>query len=243
MSKDNFSKQADLYAKYRPQYPVDLYNIIFSRCLNYDKAWDVATGNGQAAVVLADKFKLVEASDISSKQIEHAVPKSNIHYSIQNANTSLFENQSFDLITVAQALHWFDLNKFFKEVNRTIKKGGVFAAWCYGLNSVNKEIDQLTFHLYQDIVGSYWDKERRHIEQQYKSIPFPWEMESAQFNYTLDLSADEYIGYLSTWSSVLHYINQNKSNPLALVENQIREKWGNKPRQVNFPIHLKLVCL
>lgn len=243
MSKDNFSKQADLYAKYRPQYPNELYQFIYAKCLAFDCAWDVATGNGQAALELASKFSRVEATDISSNQIENAKSKSNIHYSLQNANDSNFEKESFNLITVAQALHWFNFEKFFNEVNRTLKKGGVFAAWCYGLNSVDSSIDQSTLHFYENIVGPFWDKERKHIENKYDSIPFPWKMTDVQFNYGIDFLVDEYLGYLSTWSSVQHYISKNNLNPITLIENEIREKWGNKPRPVNFPIHLKLVCL
>lgn len=243
MSKDNFSKQADLYAKYRPQYPVGLYDFIYKHCAHFDNAWDVATGNGQAAFVLAQKFNRVEATDISAKQIEKATLRSNIHYSVRSAEQSNFINKSFDLITVAQALHWFDFPLFFAEVERTLKKGGVFATWCYGLNSVTPEIDALTLHFYQNIIGAYWDKERKHIENKYNSIPFPWSMKDAQFTYSIEFSADEYLGYLSTWSSVQHYIKKNNNNPIDLIENELREKWGNKSKQVNFPIHMKLVCL
>jgi ubiquinone/menaquinone biosynthesis C-methylase UbiE len=242
--KDNFSRQADLYAKYRPEYPDELYQFIFSKIKNFDTAWDCATGNGQAAKVLAEHFSHIEATDISAKQIENAFPLNNIHYTVQIAEKTSFENHSFDLITVAQALHWFKFDDFFIEVKRVLKPDGIFAAWCYGLNSVNPEIDEITQHFYRDIVGPFWDKERVHIEKKYESIAFPFpEIISRDFHYHTEWSAEEYLGYLSTWSSVQHYIKNENSNPIELISQSIIDKWGRNKRTVIFPIHLKLVCL
>lgn len=242
--KDNFSRQAGLYAKYRPEYPDELYDFVFSKVKNFDIAWDCATGNGQVAKVLAEYFTAVEATDISAKQIENAFPANNIHYAVQIAEKTSFRDQSFDLITVGQALHWFSFDDFFKEVKRVVKPGGVFAAWCYGLNSVNPEIDKITQHFYRDIVGPFWDKERVHIEKKYESITFPFpEIITRDFYYNVEWSAEEYLGYMSSWSSVQHYIKNKNTNPIELISQSIIDKWGSNKRKVTFPIHLKLVCL
>ncbi|MCX6182595.1 MAG: class I SAM-dependent methyltransferase [Bacteroidetes bacterium] len=243
-NKDNFSQQAELYAKYRPQYPDELYEFIFSKVKHFDSAWDCATGNGQVAKVLSNHFTLVEATDISAKQIENAFLEGNIHYAVQIAEKTFFKNQSFDLITVGQALHWFNFDEFFNEVKRILKAEGVFAAWCYGLNTVHPEIDAITQHFYQEIVGPFWDKERTHIEKKYESITFPFqEITSKDFNYKVEWTADEYLGYLSTWSSVQHFIKIKNSNPIELISQELIDKWGMNKRTVTFPIHLKLVCL
>jgi len=242
--KDNFSNQAHLYAKYRPEYPDELYEFIFSKVQHFSSVWDCATGNGQVASVLAKYFSQVEATDISAKQIENAFTADNIHYAVQFAEKTDFQNQSFDLITVGQALHWFQLDDFFNEVKRVLKPDGVFTAWCYGLNSVNPEIDEITRYFYHNIVGPFWDKERMHIEKKYESISFPFpEIVTRHFHYKAEWTADEYLGYLSTWSSVQHYIKNKNTNPVELISKRIIDQWGSNKRMVLFPIHLKLVCL
>ena len=131
MAKDLFSKQADLYARYRPTYPKQLYEYIFTFVKEKNTAWDCATGNGQAAVVLADYFTKVIASDISAAQIERAIPKKNIEYIVCPAESTPFEENTFDLVTVAQAYHWIKWKEFKKEVMRVCKPGAVIAAWMY----------------------------------------------------------------------------------------------------------------
>lgn len=241
MSKDNFSKQADIYVKYRPQYPEELFKFIYELTNHRHLALDVATGNGQAALHLAEYFDKVEAIDSSEKQIANATLKSNLHYSIQKAEKTNFDDHSFDLITVAQALHWFNFDLFFTEIDRLLKPNAVFCAWCYGLNSVNQEVDRIVLHFYESIVGPFWDKERKHIELKYNSIPFPWTMKSKDFNYTTLYSANDFIGYLNTWSSVQHYIKQEGINPVDLIKNDLMAAWGEKELPVNFPIHLKWI--
>ncbi len=243
MSKDNFSKQANIYAKYRPQYPAELFEFIFSRVNTFDCAIDMATGNGQAAIILAKKFNTILANDLSQKQIDSAVSTNNIEYSVQKAENTTYPNHCADLITVAQALHWFDFTKFFTEVTRLLKPQGTFVAWCYGLNSVNKEVDEITKDFYTNIVGPFWDAERKHIENNYRSIPFPWKMEEKQFFYNVNWTLEEYLGYLSSWSSVQHYKNKMGSDPILDIEKKLKIVWINKALKVTFPIHLNLVCL
>ena len=153
--KDNFSKDSHLYAKYRPTYPSALFTYIISLLETKDQAWDCATGNGQVATQLAKEFQVVEATDISASQVEQAPKLAHIHYTIQPAEQTKFEKDQFDLITVAQAIHWFDFEKFYAEVNRTLQPNGILAVIGYGLLSISPELDLIIHHFYNDIIGAY----------------------------------------------------------------------------------------
>jgi ubiquinone/menaquinone biosynthesis C-methylase UbiE len=133
MAKDLFSKQAALYAKYRPFYPAALIDYILSFVERKQTAWDCATGNGQAALLYADQFKKIFATGISEKQIAQATAHPKISYSISEAERTTFADNSFDLITVSQAYHWFQFDAFFTEATRVGKNGCIVAAWGYKL--------------------------------------------------------------------------------------------------------------
>jgi len=109
--KDNFSKVSQRYAQFRPQYPKEIFDYLSSIVTNHDVAWDAATGNGQVARGLSSNFKMVEATDISEKQIQHAFQADNIHYSVEPAEHTSFPNDKFDLITIGQAIHWFHFDE------------------------------------------------------------------------------------------------------------------------------------
>lgn len=173
--KDNFSTQSADYAIYRPTYPQALYDYLFDMVKNKETAWDCATGNGQVARVLAQHFDAVYATDISENQLKNALKLPNITYKVEPAEQISVENNSFDLITVAQAIHWFNFEAFYGEVKRTLKPDGLFAVIGYGLMVIDKKVDAAVHKLYEDILGKYWDSERRYIEEGYKTIPFPFE--------------------------------------------------------------------
>src|SRR5205085_4908882 len=163
MSKDLFSAQAKAYAAYRPTYPRELFDYILSFVEERKTVWDCATGNGQAAVVLAEYFDKVEATDISEEQIRNAVQKENIHYQVCAAEKTPFADHSFDLITVAQAYHWLNWKAFREEATRVGKANAVVAVWTYGLLSTDDEsLNRLLNHFYRDIVGGFWDAERKY---------------------------------------------------------------------------------
>lgn len=173
MLKDLFSAQADAYAKYRPTYPQELFDYVLSFVTNNDKVWDCATGNGQAAVVLSRYFKTVEATDISEAQLKNAEQKANIQYQVCPAEQTSFADNSFDLITVATAYHWLNWPAFYREATRVGKKDGVVAVWAYNLFSCDDEnVDSLINDFYFNTVYTYWDKERRHVENAYANVAF-----------------------------------------------------------------------
>ena len=200
--KDYFSTQSKTYAAFRPTYPDDLYEFIFQNVKSKDNAWDCATGNGQVAHKLAQHFRNVEATDISPQQLEHGIRKENIHYSIAPAEKTGFQDHQFDLITVAQALHWFDREAFYKEVRRVCKPGGILAVWGYSMLTIDPAIDQLIGEFYNDTVGQYWDSARRLVEDEYRSIEFPFESIAAPpFSIEVKWTLEQLGGYLSSWSA------------------------------------------
>jgi hypothetical protein len=244
MTKDFFSGHSKLYATFRPTYPDDLYSFIFKHVRNFDKAWDCATGNGQVARVLANHFKQVHATDISQQQIDNAVHASNISYSIQCAEKTTFADNQFDLITVGQALHWFDLEKFYIEVKRVAKQDALLAVWGYAICKVNPKVDGHFNHFYKHVVGPYWDSARRMVEEEYKNVPFPFEQISTpKFSIDVEWTLEEFAGYLTTWSATQKFIKDKNYNPVPEVVKLIQPYWNEKEK-VSFPVFLKLgkVC-
>ena len=241
--KDNFSQDSGNYGKFRPTYPEELYNYILTKVKSTEMAWDCATGNGQVASKLSDYFKKVEATDLSNNQLEYAIRKTNITYSRQVAELTNFPGHHFDLITVGQALHWFNFDAFFNEVKRVLKPEGVFVAFVYGLNTVGQEVDEIINDFYHKTIGPYWDDERRYIDDQYQSINFPFNhIEHRKFEYQVAWDVEHYFGYLNTWSAVKHFIKANNFNPVLELEKQLRKAWGNGERTVVFPIFLVCAC-
>ena len=173
--KDHFSAHASAYARYRPRYPEALFAYLASLCPAHDLAWDCATGNGQAARSLTEHFARVVATDASADQLAHAAPHEQITYHVAPAAQSPLASHSADLVTVAQALHWLDLDAFYAEVRRVLKPGGVLAVWTYGLLRINPAVDAVIQRLYTDIVGAYWPPERRHVEDGYRALAFPFD--------------------------------------------------------------------
>ncbi|MTI23311.1 class I SAM-dependent methyltransferase [Fulvivirga sp. RKSG066] len=239
MLKDNFSKQADLYAKYRPTYPKDLYDFLYAHTSKFEAAWDCATGNGQVASVLSEKFETVYATDISENQLNSAVKKSNILYSMGSAENSGLE-KPVDLITVAQAIHWFNVDKFYLEAQRLAKPGATLAYWGYGLIRINKEADNIIKHFYEDVVGPFWDPERALIENSYEDIHLPLvHTKIVRFQYQAEWTLEHLLGYLSSWSAVQKYIDAKGHNPADHLRGRLEEIFKGFQR-VTFPIFLTL---
>jgi len=243
MAKDLFSKQSDLYARYRPTYPKELYEYILSFVKEKSIAWDCATGNGQAAVVLADHFKKVIATDISAAQIEKATLKDNIEYRVCPAESTPFKENTFDLVTVAQAYHWIKWNEFKNEVTRVCKPGAVIAIWTYNRNKIgDKNIDDAVYSFYENVTKPYWDYERKYVDELYETVEFDYEVLPAkQFETTLNWQREDMIGYISSWSAIQKYIKANGHSPIFIIEEELNKLWPEgENKKVSFPIYLKL---
>lgn len=230
------------YLKYRPDYPVALFEYLAGLCAGCETAWDCGTGSGQAAVALAGYFSKVVASDVNQDLLNIALQKHNLSYYCWPAEQTELKKSSIDLVTVAQALHWFDLNSFYEEAKRVAKPHAIIAVWCYSLGSMTPVIDKVVQKLYHDILGNaYWPKERRYIDSGYKTIPFPFKkIKSPPFEAQKNFNYSALIGYLRTWSAVKEYQLKNEQDPVSLILPELETAWGDvdKTYTMHWPIHL-----
>lgn len=234
---DRFSSQADLYARYRIDYPAELYQWLLPQVPGRGRAWDCATGNGQVAAVLAEHFAQVAATDISAAQLAQAAQRPNITYQISPAEHTPFAAASFDVVTVAQALHWFDMDAFNAEVRRVLRPGGVVAEWGYNLLRISPELDPLVRRFHDDTMRPYWDDNRWHIVDEYARLPFPFaQVQTARFAVRRQWSAEWLLNYLRTWSSVANYRRQHQQDPVLLIADELTQLWGPGEREVVFPV-------
>ncbi len=238
---DRFSGHAADYARYRIDYPGELYDYVLNYVPVRQAAWDCATGNGQVAGALADHFEQVTATDLSENQLVNAVKRPNITYQVVTAESASFANESLDLVTVGQALHWFDVPAFHATVQRVLKPNGIIAEWGYGLNQVSEPIDELVRFIYSEVVGPFWDPMRQHVETEYHHLPFDFaEVKHAQFTARREWPADWFMNYLRTWSAVQAFRKQHENDPIDQFEDEFNRLWGPDPREVRFPIFLRL---
>jgi len=238
--KDNFSTKSADYKKFRPTYPNEIYEFIKSRLRDFECAWDCGTGNGQVAGEIAEFFDRVEATDISENQIKNGVKRSNIRYSIQPAEKTNFKKEQFDLIISAQAAHWFEFDQFYSEVKRCLKPNGFLIIMGYGLFTSNPETNQIIADFYDNIIGTYWDAERKYLDEGYQTIPFPFnEVKAPEFLQMYEWHIEHLLGYLRTWSAVKHYKNENLEDPVLLIEDKLRKAFGTKNKIV-FPILFRM---
>lgn len=213
--KDYFSKQSQEYAVYRPTYPLDIFQYLNSIVPEHETAWDCGTGNGQVALALTNYFQKIYASDASANQIKNAIQHPKIEYFVSLAEAAPLPDKSIDLITVAQAAHWFNLDAFYEEVKRVLKLKGILAMWCYGLFQISPEEKklQLTLQEFYDSIDSYWPPERQLVNHQYKTIPFPFiEIQPPQIFMQKEWTINQLVGYLLTWSSTQRFINEQGQN-------------------------------
>lgn len=240
--RDHFSSHSSSYSEFRPGYPKELFSYLKTLVPNGTSVWDCGTGNGQAAVSLAEVFDAVVATDPSANQIAEADAHTKVRYLVASAENSTLENLQVDLVTVAQAFHWFDFDSFFAEVRRVCKPGGALAIWGYGLQTTSPEVDAVVKRLYGEITGSYWPPERRYVEEEYKTVPFPFpEISPPEFFMREGWTIEQLLGYLRTWSSVQKFIRKNGNDPVSEVETELRSAWGNeKIRSVRWPLFFRI---
>ncbi len=226
---DNFSKGAAEYVAFRPLSPEGIFDFLYAHTYSFGQAWDCGTGNGQVAARLAERFSKVYGTDISKEQLALAVQKDNITYRVERAEQTSLSDRSIDLVTVAQAIHWFDLNNFYKEVKRVAKPGALIAAWTYTTPGVTPAIDKVIAHLYEDITGPYWDPQRRLVDAGYATIPFPFdELVVPELNIKQQWNISQLLGYLRTWSGVQHYMKKEQHDPVSLIEADLQKASGNE---------------
>jgi SAM-dependent methyltransferase len=240
--KDHFSRQAADYAKFRPGYPQELFDYLGSVAPSRKLAWDCGTGNGQAAVGLASMFDRVIATDASEKQISSAQAHERVEYRVAPAEESGVDSGSIDLIMVAQALHWFDVDRFYAEARRVLKPHGILAASAYNLLHVELAIDEVINRYCYEVVGPFWPPERQLVER-FTDLPFPFhEIDSPKFEMTAQWNLEHLLGYLRSWSATQRFIAANKRDPLEAIADDLRAAWGDpgQIRKVVWPLILRV---
>ena len=232
MAKDYFSQQSLSYLKYRPTYPRELFLFLSTYLKPGQLVWDCATGNGQAATCFDEDFSVI-ATDQSMEQIENRPLKSRVLFSQALAERAPIKDKSVSLITIAQALHWFDFSEFYREVSRVLKPGGVIAAWTYSFLSASPQlgnrIDDCMRRFYYDVIGPYWPKERHWVDEFYATIPFPFhQVDSPSFYIDLSWDLEDLIGYISSWSAVSEYKKVTDDDPIAQLREELQIVWGQE---------------
>jgi SAM-dependent methyltransferase len=240
--KDHFSKQAADYAIFRLGCPQQLFAYLGTIAPSRQLAWDCGTGNGQAAVELASGFDRVIATDASEKQIANAQLHEHVEYRVAPAENSGIESETIDLIMVAQALHWFDLDRFYAEARRVLKPDGVLAASAYNLLRIEPAIDEIANRYYYEVVGPFWPPERQLVER-FADLPFPFdEIDAPKFEMTAQWSLEQLLGYLRTWSSTQRFIAAKGIDPLDQITNDLRSAWGKpqRTRSISWPLVVRV---
>lgn len=239
--KDHFSGQAADYERHRPGYPPDLFAFLADIAPARDRALDVATGNGQAATGLAAHFASVRATEPSQAQLARARRHPRVQYACGTAEQVDAADASFDLLTAAQAAHWFDAARFYPEARRVLRAGGVLAVWTYSLFRAGADVDTVVADFYRNVVGPYWPRERRHVEEAYAQLPFPLpEIDAPHFALRTDWRWEQALAYVGTWSAVARYRRLRGSDPLVVLAPRLHAAWGEAQRTVHWPLHLRV---
>jgi SAM-dependent methyltransferase len=241
--KDHFSGHAGSYARYRPDYPAELFDYLASLVQRHDVAIDCATGNGQAAIGLARHFGCVVASDGSVPQLRSAQPHPHVVYVGNLAEQMPLRDASADLVVAAQAAHWFDHERFNREVRRVLRPQGAIAIWAYDVARIEPDIDAVIHHYYENVVGKYWPPERSHVETAYRDVPFPWrDVATPVFQLDLKWDLDALMGYIGTWSATQRYVKATGTDPLPVLRERLEALWNSPPtpRSVIWPLHLRV---
>jgi ubiquinone/menaquinone biosynthesis C-methylase UbiE len=242
--KDHFSGHSSAYAAFRPNYPPELFAQLAALNTRRERVWDCATGNGQAAVGLAEHFAHVVATDASVKQLASRRAHTRIDYCAALAEAAPLAGASCDLVTVAQSVHWFQFERFYAEARRVLRPGGALALWTYAVFRIRADvdIDRPISEFYDGVVGPYWPPERRLVEQGYRTIPFPFdELSLPPITLEIHWNLEQVMNYIGTWSAVQRYRQARGTDPLPELRTRLEPLWGasDTVRPVNWPLYLR----
>jgi len=245
--RDYFSGCSGQYAAFRPRYPPELFAWLSSVTAVHERVWDCACGNGQASVDLAGHFQEIYATDLSAEQIAHAPAHPRVHYQLGLAEASGLPGDFVDLVTVAQALHWFDVDRFYEEARRVARPDAVLAVWCYGVCEIpaasgNAELQ----HFYSDIVGPYWTPERHLVESGYRTVQFPApELKAPGLAMQIEWSLEQLLGYVSSWSASGRYLKERGEDPVPRLRSALQPYWGEDAGRcvVRWPLSVRAAPL
>jgi SAM-dependent methyltransferase len=226
-----FSDQSQLYASARPTYPEELFDFLRVQCEDLDACWDCATGSGQAALALAEIFEHVEATDVCAGPLEHAPQHPRVSYSVQPAERTNFASRSFDLVTIAQALHWFDLERFWLEVDRVLKPGGVLAVWGYAWPHIAESMDAVLQEKLRDVIEPFWAPQNKALWDGYRDVEFPFtRIATPQFQLVPQWNLPQLLAYLGTWSATRQCLEAQGEDFFEHFAAALELEWGDPTR-------------
>ncbi len=241
--KDHFSEISAAYAAHRPSYPAAVVDFLARLAPAKRLAWDAGCGSGQLSVLLAGPFERVVATDASPEQIGRATPHPKVEYRCARAESSGLPERVADLATAAQAVHWFDLPAYYAEVRRVVRSGGIVALISYGVVTVNADLDAVIQPFYRNVLASYWPPERRHVDDGYRSLPFPFaELDAPAFEIRLEWPLLDLVGYVGTWSAVWALEQAKGEGPFATFRHELAHAWGpaTAVRTVRWPLAFRV---
>ncbi|AGP31953.1 class I SAM-dependent methyltransferase [Corynebacterium terpenotabidum] len=232
------------YAMYRPSYPTQVSSYLAELAPSTGTAVDVGCGTGQLSAQLADCFDRVLAFDPSASQIAAATPKPNVTYEVGTAERLPVADHTVDLVTAAQSAHWFNLPEFYAEARRIAVPGALIALVSYGvLRIFDADLQECFGRFYYDEIGPFWEPERRHVDEGYRTIEFPFEeLDAPELSIDRDLDADGFLGYISTWSAVRKAEEEGRADLFQNFCSDIVRIWGDngRPRQVSWPVTVRV---
>ncbi len=240
--KDYFSSAAAEYAAFRPRYPDALFDFVASLPASRANAWDCACGNGQASVPLAAHFDRVIATDASSEQIAHATPHPRVSYAVALAHASGLDAGSVDLVTVAQALHWLPLDRFFAEVRRVLAPGGALAVWCYTRPELTGATDAIVDRFHSVTCKAYWPPDRTLVDDAYRTIAMPFDdVPAPALGIEAQLTLDQFAGYIRTWSAARKLAAESGFDPVIALREELAAHWGSETdtQLVRWPVYVR----
>lgn len=241
--EDHFSRLATQYAKYRPRYPAELFAYLADLAPAHDLAWDSGTGSGQVALMLAEHFQQVIATDASAAQIASATPHERVDYRVEPAEETSIAAASVNLTVAGTAVHWFDFDRYYAEVRRVSKPGAVLAVWTYHLVKIASAIDAHIVHYYSDVLAGYWPPRIAYLAQHYRTLPFPFdELTPPEMAITAEWTLDHLLGFLASWSAVKGYVDDYGHHPLETIIDDLRRDWGppERSRTLVWPLHFRI---
>lgn len=241
--KDHFSTGAANYAAHRPSYPITLVDFLADISPRRSLAWDCGCGSGQLSTLLAERFEHVIATDASRGQLDNATTHPSVEYRCACAEASGLTEGMVDLAVSAQAAHWFDLPAYYAEVRRVAAQGAVIAMVTYGNMVTDGEIFSILHKFYRDVTGPYWDPQRRHVEDGYRSFPFPFdEIQGPKLEIRREWTLFELFGYVETWSAVGALTAALGRAPMDALHDDLARAWGpaTLARTVCWPLSMRV---
>ncbi len=241
--EDHFSATAGAYNRYRPDYPDALFDFLALNAPGRDLAWDAGTGSGQAVAPLRRRFRSVVATDAGAEQLALAPPIEGVEYRNEPAEATSLEKGTVDLVTVAAAVHWFDLDRFYAEVRRVLRPGGVIAVWAYHLPNVSPAIDPIVERYTNVTLLGHWPERSVHVMSRYRALPFPFEeIETPRTHVEMSWSIEEFRGFLRSWSGALAYRASTGRDPVAEISEDLSREWGDvsRERETRCPIFMRV---